>query len=453
MIITVDNKITIEDAPRHFGSYLQNRLTFANPKWLENKKAGRWNGETSQYLHCYEEYATGDLVIPRGFARQLVNAAKKQNVRFQIVDNRRTLPEVSFQFSGSLRPYQQQAVDALLSRDFGTLRAPTGSGKTVMSLSVIAQRRQPTLIVVHTKELLLQWRERIERFLNIPRNEIGLVGDGQRQLGDRVTVGLVQSLYKCADEVAPAIGYLVVDECHRAPSRTFTKAVSAFGCRYMTGLSATPWRRDGLSRLIFWHLGDVVHEIKGEELRGTGALVGVEVITRETEFTTSLNPSEEYSQMLSELTRDKERNLLIASDVIRAAKNGTGICLVLSDRKQHCEELHRLISRHGIDAEVLTGDHGKRKRQAVVERLQSGSARVLCATGQLIGEGFDLKELAALFLATPIKFDGRVIQCLGRVIRPAPGKDRAIVFDYVDSIGVLIAAAKVRQRVYDGLAA
>jgi superfamily II DNA or RNA helicase len=84
-----------------------------------------------------------------------------------------------------------------------------------------------------------------------------------------------------------------------------------------------------------------------------------------------------------------------------------------------------------------------------VEDLNSGRVKVLCATGQLIGEGFDCKELSTLFLATPIKFDGRVLQYLGRVLRPAPGKQRAKVFDYVDSnVGVLKASATARRRVY-----
>jgi superfamily II DNA or RNA helicase len=84
-------------------------------------------------------------------------------------------------------------------------------------------------------------------------------------------VALVQSLYKCARQVAPYIGHLVVDECHRAPARTFTEAVTAFDCKYMLGLSATPWRRDGLSKLIYWYLGRKVFEIDRQELTDPGS--------------------------------------------------------------------------------------------------------------------------------------------------------------------------------------
>jgi superfamily II DNA or RNA helicase len=154
--------------------------------------------------------------------------------------------------------------------------------------------------------------------------------------------------------------------------------------------------------------------------------------------------------MLSELTADTERNLLIAEDVAREARESTGICLVLSDRKAHCENLQALLRyRFKVDSELLTGDLPLQQRQEVVERLNAGRVRVLIATGQLIGEGFDCPNLSTLFLSTPVRFSGRVLQYLGRVLRPAPGKQRARVFDYVDvRVETLVKAAKARQRVY-----
>lgn len=260
---------------------------------------------------------------------------------------------------------------------------------------------------------------------------------------------MVQTVYKCGDDIREYVGHIIVDECHRCPSRTFTQAVTAFDSKYMLGLSATPYRRDGLSRLIFWHLGDVVHEVKKEDLLETGDIVPAEVVIRETSFRTWLDPSEEYSTMLTELTRDPERNELIATDIVAEAKNGGGICLVLSDRKAQCETLKALLGLCDVQCEVLTGDVANGKRQAIIDRLNQGKIRVLIATGQLIGEGFDCKKLSTLFLATPIRFDGRVTQYLGRVLRPAPGKKKARIFDYVDNhVGVLKASAKGRQRVF-----
>jgi superfamily II DNA or RNA helicase len=154
--------------------------------------------------------------------------------------------------------------------------------------------------------------------------------------------------------------------------------------------------------------------------------------------------------MLSELTTDTDRNILITSDVAQEALNRSGICLVLSDRKAHCENLQTLLRhRNKIEAELLTGDLPVNQRQEVIEKLNAKQVKVVIATGQLVGEGFDCKELTTLFLATPISFSGRVLQYLGRVLRPAPGKELARVYDYVDThVEVLKKAANSRRRVY-----
>jgi len=277
-----------------------------------------------------------------------------------------------------------------------------------------------------------------------------LIGGGKKAVGEKITVALVQSLYKCAEEVAGQTGFLIVDECHRCPSRTFTEAVTEFDARYMLGLSATPWRRDKLSKLIFWHLGDVHHEVDKTHLVETGNVLKAEVIFRETDFKPFYDPVNEYSKMLSELTADTNRNVLIASDVALETAEINGICLVLSDRKAHCENLQALLKyRFKLDAELLTGDLSQGERQDVIDRLNQKKAKVVIATGQLIGEGFDCKNLSTLFFATPVSFSGRVLQYLGRVLRPAPGKKKARVFDYIDiHVDILTKAASSRQRVY-----
>ena len=450
LTITISHNLQLANVPPEMMAILTEKLEFLNPKWLENERMGRWNRGTPRSLRFYDKVGTAGLWIPRGFMRQLVLLCRRHQVYYEIDDRRLSLPPRNFSFKGKLRPFQQKAVDAMLARDFGTLNSATGSGKTVMALYMVARRRQPALIIVHTKELASQWVERIEAFLGIASEEIGLIGGGQKVVGDKITVALVQSLYKCAEEVAPRIGFLIVDECHRCPSRTFTGAVTEFDARYMLGLSATPWRRDKLSKLIFWHLGDVHHEVDKTHLVETGNVLRAEVISRDTSFKPSYDPVNEYSKMLSELTADTDRNVLIASDVAREAADSNGICLVLSDRKVHCENLQALLKyRYKLDTELLTGDLTQGERQDVIARLNQKKAQVVIATGQLIGEGFDCKNLSTLFLATPVSFSGRVLQYLGRVLRPAPGKEKARVFDYIDvHVDILVKAAQSRQKVY-----
>ncbi len=450
MKITLKNNLRLSNVPPQLRDDLIRRLRFPNPKYVENARMGRWNRGVPRELRFCDKLRSGDLIIPRGYIRQLIDLCRRSGVPYSIDDHRRNLPPVNFSFAGTLRPFQQKAVDSMLSKEFGTLNSPTGSGKTVMALYIVARRQQPALIVVHTKDLARQWVARIETFLGIPQDEIGLIGGGKKNVGGRITVALVQSLYRCADEVSRHVGHLVVDECHRAPSRTFTEAVTEFDARYMLGLSATPWRRDKLSRLIFWHLGDVHYEVDKDHLVQRGDVLAAEVFFRDTEFKPYHDPVTEYSKMLSELTANDDRNRLITADIAKEACESSGICLVLSDRKKHCESLQTILRyKHGIKAEMLTGDLSIDQRQEILNRLNGGQISVLIATGQLIGEGFDCPDLATLFLATPVRFSGRVIQYLGRILRPAPGKVRARVYDYVDvHVEPLLKASKFRRKVY-----
>ncbi len=452
LLITIGKDIRLEEIPDPLDRLLSNQLEIPNPKWLENERMGRWNWETPKTLCFYTRTSGGGLILPRGTMGHLIRCCKKDGIAYRIHDHRQSLPLLDFTFTGLLKPFQKAAVEALRPKHFGTLSAPTGSGKTVMAMALIAGRRQPALIIVHTQDLADQWVKRIESFLNIPESDMGRIGSGKKTFGTHITVALVQSLYKCAGEIAPRIGFLIVDECHRCPSRTFTEAVSLFDSKYMLGLSATPWRRDNLSKLIFWHLGDVQYSIDKHELVDSGDILPAEIMVRQTEFKAHHDPTKAYSKMLAELTTDDPRNRLIASDVAIEAEKDDGICLVLSDRKQHCETLRAILTfRHKIAAEVLTGDVDVGKRALILKELAEGHIKVLIATGQLLGEGFDCPNLSSLFLTTPIRFSGRVLQYIGRVLRPAPGKHQARIFDYVDAhVGVLKSAADARRKVYQG---
>jgi len=227
---------------------IQNRLTMNNPAYSEAEKMGRFTKDIEPKLKFYEETQEG-LICPRGAATQIYRICQQYGEDIVFIDHRQMLNLVEFTFDGELRSLQSPVVKSCLSKDFGLLEAPTGSGKTAMGLYMIAERKQPTLIVVHTKELLNQWLDRIEQFLRIPLADIGVIGSGRFKIGKQITVSMIQTLVKKVDQVTPHVGYLLLDECHRAPTLQYVKAIKAFDCKYMTGLTATPWRRDGLSKV------------------------------------------------------------------------------------------------------------------------------------------------------------------------------------------------------------
>jgi len=165
--------------PLEIQNSLMAELKIPNPKWLENNRMGRWNRGTPKFLRFYEKSTKDNLRIPRGYMRRLILLCRQQGVSYEIRDQRREVPAAEISFAGRLKSFQQQAASAMLKKDFGTLTSPTGSGKTIIALYMIAKRRQAALIVVHTKDLAFQWIDRIESFLNIPANEVGLIGGGK----------------------------------------------------------------------------------------------------------------------------------------------------------------------------------------------------------------------------------------------------------------------------------
>ncbi len=444
LTLTVDAKCRLAGAPEILIKVLQNVLTLPNPKYQSAQKYGRWIGKKiPQYLYFYQESAAG-LLMPRGFAREVVlQCLDVLGRKPEIIDQRLLLPEQEFVFYGQLRDYQDEAVDAVLARDFGVLEAGTGSGKTVMALKVIAKRRQPTIILVHTKELMYQWAERVGEFLKV---SVGLVGDGKSEVGP-ITVAIVNSARNQLTTLATHFGQVVVDECHRVPATLFTDVVTGFAAKYSLGLSATAYRRENvLTRLIYLYMGSRSHLVDAKRLQESGAILKPMIELRNTGF--SYHYRDDYPALMTALTLDDGRNRQIADDVVAVAKRDCGAILVVSDRVAHCEALAALIGERGGRVAVLTGRVSTEKRGEIVEGIKTNAVKILISTVQLIGEGFDAPGLSTLFLATPIKFSGRLKQVIGRILRPVTGK-QALVYDYVDDqVGVLKHSAKERQLTY-----
>ena len=442
MKLEIDNRLHLHGAPEKLAAQLCAQFSLDNPLYIAARKAGRYTGSLPPRLRFHER-ANGALILPRGAANSIMRKAQEHGP-VEVEDNRLVLPEIDLTFRGNLRPYQAQACNGALDSSMSVVEAGTGSGKTVMACAIIAARKQPTLILVHTKELLHQWHERIEQFLGI---EAGLIGDGKFEVHP-LTVGVVNSVRNRLDELVDHFGHVIVDECHRVPASMFTATVIAFPARYLLGLSATPFRRDSLDKVIGWFVGEHRVQVDMAVLHQVGAVLRPKIFERETGFRYRYN--DDYPRMIKALTEDKVRNEIIAEDIRQQARQGR-TTLVVSDRVAHLERLSELA---GVtSARILTGQVSKNERQEIVADLQAGKVTVLYSTLSLIAEGFDCHGLDSLLITSPIKFSGRLKQVVGRVLRPAEGKT-PVVFDYHDSrVGLLSHQAKCRRRVYEQLKA
>ena len=394
MKLTVTNECVLSGASPEIKDRLKEKLTMKNPAYLEALKRGRWTGNLDKELFFYRLGPDEELCFPRGFIKHVLALIDTNENLVIGCDKRRSLEFVDFDFTSNLRPDQAQALADILKKDFGVLEALTGSGKTVIALAAIADRKQPTLILVHNKELMNQWVDRIRSFLGVVA---GRIGDGRCEIRP-VTVAIINSAKKYLEELPQYFGQIIVDECHRTPATMFSQVVQAFDCKYMLGLSATPYRRDKLTKLIHMYVGDLVHQIDSVKLRDAGAVLIPEIIFKKTDFRYSY--LDDYAKMISVLTQDIGRNLGIVADVMgEMSANPGGVCLVVSDRVEHCEAIVGLLSKYKVKGvQLLTGQHKTSERKAAVENVNAGRVKVLIATLQLIGEGFDCAGLSSLFL-------------------------------------------------------
>lgn len=466
MYATINSQLHLKPENSDDMDYIEkliDKATLPNPAYIENEKQGRSqftrqkvNGKekwvmTPKYLKFYKKnegnYGETTYSFPRGFVDFQRN--------FPVQDATNVLKGVhqieKHDFIGIPRDYQESAIKEMLKHDTGILCVPTGGGKTFMGLNIIAIRQQPSLIIVHNKELLNQWVDAATSLLNIEKKEIGILGDGKKKVGKRITIAIINTLVKMlTPDIKFHFGLMMVDECHRTPSKTFSDAVNYFPARYVYGLSATPFRRDKLDKLLEFYIGKVRYKINQVDLAGEGYIMTPEVRVIETDF--EYEYEDDYSKMVSALTKDEERNWKI----IEAITNNTfkieeGTVLIVSDRKEHLEQ----IASHWQDNfAILTGSTKKKEREAIIEHLKNGDIKFLFSTIQLIGEGFDLPSIEKVFLLTPVKFAGRVIQTVGRALRTKDGKGTPVIYDFNDKkVDVLQGAFWNRIRTYKKIGA
>src|SRR5579885_399454 len=415
--------------------FLRDKLNFFNTEYLVKEKMGISTYQTEKYFKLISE--SGEYVLlPRGFLSELITFFKEQNIQFKIKDERKLQREVVFSPKITLYDYQQFSLEEIGDQEFGVIVAPPGAGKTVLGLKLIADKSQPTLILVHRKQLLDQWVDRIQSFLGIPKKNIGQFSGSKKTVGNQITVAMMQSLIKMDEDekkkVIDSFGTIIIDECHHIPAKTFRELITQFNPYYLYGLTATPKRKYNDEKLIYYYIGEILTTInpentiqKPKQKKGEKHTI---VEAYQTELSVPFDRKIDTFEVLSKvLVYDSNRNTLITEGILKKVMAGKKI-LVLTERKEHVEVLSLYLKSH-CEVLTLTGDDSVSKRNLKLEQLKLGHFQVLIATGQLLGEGLDLPVLDCLFLVYPFSFEGKLIQYIGRIQR---SENQKVVVDYVD---------------------
>lgn len=412
---------------------LKRLATLANPVFFEKQRLRFGTYNIPRFIFC-GEILPDRLILPRGVLPAVESLVRKAGGKIEIEDKRPITNDCEFDFHGELSAGQKIAVDAMLEHDDGVLLAPPGAGKTVMGCAVIARRNVSTLILVHRKPLREQWRSRLQQFLGLEKDEIGVLGDESKG----VVIGMVQTLAKspCPEALFAPFSQVIIDECHHVPAASFEAVMKTCSARFFLGLTATPNRKDGLQKILFLQCGPIRHRMDV----AVDPDIERRLIIRDIHL--GLPPENlrmPVHQVWDMLANHEERNCLITGDIAGALGENRN-CVVLSDRKGHLETLEMLV-KETLPESVgrvlrIDGGMGKKARAAILQQVvnhaEARQGFVLFATSSLIGEGFDLPELDTLFLTLPISFKGRIIQYAGRLHRKNEGKSEVRIYDYVE---------------------
>lgn len=441
-----------EGLPAALVDALRRVAVFSNPLFLEKQRMRFSTARTPRVIACFEE-TDRFVALPRGCQDQLRELLTSLNVRLNLTDERTDGRPLKTAFTGTLTPIQKQAAKAMLAHELGVLYAPPGIGKTVIAISMLAARGRSTLILVSRQPLAEQWVKRLTQFLDLDPATIGTIGAGKRTPTGTIDVAMVQSLARHTDpsELLAQYGQIIIDECHHVPAVTTEQILRAAPARYVMGLTATPHRRDGHDPIIAMQCGPVRHVIASQATSSTPALA-LRVVRRETSFDPAALPTEpSIQEIYSALAQDERRTEMIARDALELAAGGRSP-IILTERRDHLDRLTTHLSDRAASLICLHGDMSPKARRGALAQLAetpAGAARIVLATGRYIGEGFDDPRLDTLLLAMPIAWKGTVVQYAGRLHREHPGKQSALVHDYVDAeLPVLRRMFAKRLRAY-----
>lgn len=438
--LVLSNEIYIANAQVPPG--LKNRLVrlaaFQNPEFYKAQAMRLPTYDKPRIIACAEDH--GDYFgLPRGCLEEVQALLSSLKIKPVVRDERYAGQPLKVSFQGELRPDQRTSAEAMLAHETGVLSATTAFGKTVVASWLIAQRGVNTLVLVHRRQLLQQWVERLSAFLDLPLKGIGRIGGGRRKPTGALDVAVIQSLTKkgIVDDIVGEYGHMVIDECHHLSARSFEQVVRRAKARFITGLSATLTRKDGHHPIIFMHCGPARHHVDAKRQAASRPFEHA-VHVHPTAFIPS-QPGDpdarvQFHDLCRELMTDDARNHLICDDVVKAVRNGRWP-LVLTERNDHLDRLQEMLSPYVGELIVLRGGMKRKQLQDASARLAApddGEARVILATGRFIGEGFDDARLDTLFLALPVSWRGTIAQYVGRLHRLCEHKRDVRVYDYAD---------------------
>ncbi len=452
--ITLSNGIYINTS--NLKPRIQNRIremaAFRNPAFYKNQAMGLSNFANARFIYLGSD-ESGYIKIPRGLLDNIIDECDKAGIEYQIQDERCYGTNIKVEFNGQLKESQVPAVEALVENETGILNAATAFGKTVVCCDVIAKKKVNALILLQSSALLEQWENALEKFLIIDeeppeyetstgrkkkrKSVIGKLQGAHDSTTGIIDIAMVGSICKKGEfhKRLHDYGLIIVDECHHAASDTIVEVLQEVNAKYVYGVTATPFRSDGLEKINYMLLGSIRYRYTSKD---RAKEQGIEHLVYP-RFTRAVAPRFQQDKMhpneaYAIVRENEDRDNIIVNDVIKCVKEGR-TPVILSKYVDHSRKLYERLLGHADKVFLLSGENSKKEHKTILRQMNQvkfDESMILVATGKLIGEGFDYPRLDTLIMAMPVSWKSVVEQYAGRLNRDYEGKESVIIYDYVD---------------------
>ena len=441
--------------------------SFYNPEYILKQRLNK--GYVSQSEKSVIEGFTEDktyINLPRGIKVDFERYLQKYGIKYVFKDERVCETGLDVTCSKELRKEQIPVLEAFLDNDIGIFAGATSFGKTVIAEKLIEARKEKTLIIVNSTNLLEQWEKTLKEDMTINnkvekregkrlnKTGIGVLGNQRDTMTGLIDVVTFQSLFSQFPEMVKEYGMVIIDECHHVAADTYCLPLQELKAKYVYGLTATDKRRDKFDKYVYWLCGPVIAEYSADKLayqRG----ISQYFVPRFTDSSLSIEceKSNNYMDKMKELTMDEKRNELIANDVASLLKRGRKI-LVLTHLVEHVIVLKQKLQEIGLKAITIVGSMSRIEKRDIISEINENinGQSIIISTGQYLGEGTDIPYLDTLLMATPISWEGKIAQFVGRIAREYDGKQYTLIYDYVDfCIPLFYSMYQKRIKTYSSL--
>lgn len=450
MKIKVDSKITIQDINKEVLEYCNKQLFLPNPDVQKKKAMGFWTGNLQKNIKLFTKKGN-DYILPIGCIKDVWNLHpyKEDYIVNFGQHNKIEYPKLKFE----LFPYQKAAVDRMVMVRRGILQAPCGSGKSICAVEIVRRIGYKAIVIVQTMEILNQFKNYFLNVMGLDKTDIGIIAAGKVEIGNKVTLALRQTL--CNVDLLQyknEWGCIIIDECQNISSNPakitqYEKILNNLCAEYRISLSATPKRMDGMTKAMLALCGKVEHIISQDDVKDKTIKADIQPIYTKYEIPICCQKFDGtilYTQLSSNMAINEERNKLII-DLLQKEKNN--YCLILSDRLEGLEILHKKIGGLFVNGK-MTSKKAKQEREEAIEKMREKKEHYLFATYSLAKEGLDIKSLNRLFLIAPTKNSNVLVQSIGRIERKDEGKQTPICYDIIDDDIYFEKAWKTRKGIY-----